>query len=321
MVKIAHASSDENGRISGGKAGDQTGRETRIQNWYANNWHYVIRFLKPEMREKFAKAMEDIANNPNVGYAQDDRNTLLKEAEKVGWDISKIKTPCEADCSSAVTVACICAGVPKNALYVGGNCASTRTLRARLNNTGLVEVTNDAKFVGSDKYALRGDIYLKENVHVVAVISNGELAQPKEEKPAQPQTTTTTFALGQKVKLKAGATYYDGKTIPSWVFKKELYVRSIGGDRIVISTLATGAVTGAVKASSIEAIGAVPTSNKYMVKVTTTALNIRSGPGTNYRITGCIRDKGCYTIVEESGTWGKLLSGAGWISLKYTKRV
>ncbi len=64
---------------------------------------------------------------------------------------------------------------------------------------------------------------------------------------------------------------------------------------------------------------AAPT--KYLVKVTADALNIRSGPGTAYGVVGCIRDKGTYTIVQETGNWGKLLSGAGWISLKYTKRV
>ena len=47
----------------------------------------------------------------------------------------------------------------------------------------------------------------------------------------------------------------------------------------------------------------------------------RKGPGTNYAVTGVIRDKGTYTIVDQSGTWGKLKSGAGWISLNYCKRV
>ena len=60
----------------------------------------------------------------------------------------------------------------------------------------------------------------------------------------------------------------------------------------------------------------------YTVKVNTSALNIRKGAGTNYEITGCIRDNGIYTIIEESTgsgakKWGKLKSGAGWISLDY----
>lgn len=64
----------------------------------------------------------------------------------------------------------------------------------------------------------------------------------------------------------------------------------------------------------------------YKVKVTVTALNIRKGPGTNYDTNGVIRDKGVYTIVAESTgkgatKWGKLLSGAGWISLDYVNKL
>ena len=59
----------------------------------------------------------------------------------------------------------------------------------------------------------------------------------------------------------------------------------------------------------------------YLVKVTATALNIRSGAGTNYKVNGVIRDKGVYTIVETKKNWGRLKSGAGWICLDYTKKV
>ena len=61
----------------------------------------------------------------------------------------------------------------------------------------------------------------------------------------------------------------------------------------------------------------------YVVRVTASALNVRKGPGTNYAIVTVIRDKGAYTIVDESdsGFWGKLKSGAGWISLRHTKKV
>ena len=59
----------------------------------------------------------------------------------------------------------------------------------------------------------------------------------------------------------------------------------------------------------------------YRVKVTDSSLNIRSGPSTSYRINGVITDKGVYTIVEEKNGWGKLKSGAGWISLYYTREA
>lgn len=65
------------------------------------------------------------------------------------------------------------------------------------------------------------------------------------------------------------------------------------------------------------------TSSTIKVKVTVSALNIRSGAGTKYKKVGCIRDKGTYTITKTSGNWGYLKSGAGWINISssYVKRV
>lgn len=63
----------------------------------------------------------------------------------------------------------------------------------------------------------------------------------------------------------------------------------------------------------------------YQVKVITSALNIRKGPGTKYNIAGVIRDRGVYTIVEQTGNWGLLKSYKdsqdGWICLDYTKKI
>lgn len=67
------------------------------------------------------------------------------------------------------------------------------------------------------------------------------------------------------------------------------------------------------------------TVTPYLVRVKISNLNIRKGPGTNYGSTGFIKP-GVYTIVAEStGTgatkWGKLKSGAGWISLDYAAKT
>lgn len=65
-----------------------------------------------------------------------------------------------------------------------------------------------------------------------------------------------------------------------------------------------------------------------MVKVKAPELNIRSGPGTDYPVTGVIRDQGSYTVIQTSAgngadLWGKLKSGAGWIALggAFTSRL
>lgn len=64
-----------------------------------------------------------------------------------------------------------------------------------------------------------------------------------------------------------------------------------------------------------------PINSAYRVKVMPSALNIRSGPSTQYKINGCIRDCGVYTIIETKNGFGQLKSGQGWISLQYTVKV
>lgn len=59
------------------------------------------------------------------------------------------------------------------------------------------------------------------------------------------------FVIGEEVKLKTGATYFNGKTIPSWVFKKTLYVRDVKDSTVRISTQKTGAITGTVAAKNL----------------------------------------------------------------------
>lgn len=65
----------------------------------------------------------------------------------------------------------------------------------------------------------------------------------------------------------------------------------------------------------------------FTVKVSISDLNIRKGPGTDYAKTGKFTGKGVFTIVEvQSGQgstagWGRLKSGAGWISLDYAVKT
>ena len=97
-------------------------------------------------------------------------------------------------------------------------------------------------------------------------------------------------------------------------FRKAVQAAMKGGG--VITTPNTGnAATG----------GTGATVKPYLVRVTISDLYIRKGPGTNYGKNGFIKP-GVYTIVAESTgagatKWGKLKSGAGWISLDYAKAV
>ena len=64
----------------------------------------------------------------------------------------------------------------------------------------------------------------------------------------------------------------------------------------------------------------------FTVRVDYDDLRIRTGPGTNYGSNG-FTGKGVFTIVETKNGpgstkgWGKLKSGAGWISLDYAEKV
>lgn len=78
------------------------------------------------------------------------------------------------------------------------------------------------------------------------------------------------------------------------------------------------------KPTASEPTGNQPT-NGYKVRITADVLNVRKGPGVNYDIATRVKENEVYTIVGESKngstTWGKLKSGAGYISLGYTERV
>ena len=66
-------------------------------------------------------------------------------------------------------------------------------------------------------------------------------------------------------------------------------------------------------------------STDYLVRINTASLNVRKGPGVSYAVSTTVKRGEVFTIVEEamngSTKWGKLKSGAGWISLGYTERV
>lgn len=66
-----------------------------------------------------------------------------------------------------------------------------------------------------------------------------------------------------------------------------------------------------------------PTPNKfpYLVRITASSLNVRKGAGTNYGISTVVSKGQVYTIIDEKDGWGKLKSGAGWISLNYTTKL
>ena len=102
-IIIGSARSDERGKLSGGKAGDQKQTtqddykgEVSMQNFYLHKkgW-YILRWKDAAFAEECAKAMQRACNNPNIGYDQNQRNGILKAGTR-----TSIKTEC--DCSALV---------------------------------------------------------------------------------------------------------------------------------------------------------------------------------------------------------------------------
>lgn len=165
MIKIGHAVANENGKATGGKPGDQTGRELRIQDWYdrEKGWSSVIRPKSSDDAEKIAQACYDGVENQAIGYAQDHRTTLYDEAKKVDFDLKKVETPCECDCSSFVSVCVNAAGIKVSKDIWTGN--ELEALKA----TGRFKVYTAKSYTASPDKLKRGDILLGEG-HTAIVL-------------------------------------------------------------------------------------------------------------------------------------------------------
>ncbi len=164
----------------------------------------------------------------------------------------------------------------------------------------------------------------------------------KKEDTKETVNTKESIGNGDLVSILNNATYYSGKAVPSWVKAQNWYVKGDPkGERVVIDKNEKG-TNSICSPIHMKYLTVVKKSNEYtetnknteaaiskcpyLVKVTTDCLFIRKGAGTNTAKVGKIIDHGVYTIEEEekgcgASLWGKLKSGAGWISLDYVKKL
>lgn len=171
MVIIGSARIDENGNSHGGKAGDQTGNEVGIQEYYTHSkgW-YVIRANSDTVRERIAQNMEWACANDKIGYDQYQRDTLFSIVKPLGFDCSKVTTACETDCSALVRV-CVNYG------GIGVGDFNTASEVSTLVNTGAFKVVNVSLPYGLK----RGDILVtKTKGHTVVALTNGDGTTGKE---------------------------------------------------------------------------------------------------------------------------------------------
>lgn len=169
-VILGSARIDENGKASGGKAGDQTGKELSTQNWYnhSKGWR-VLRAKDEKVAEYMAQAMESACANSKIGYDQSQNQTLYKEAAKVGFNPAKVTVACETDCARLVRV-CIQYALEMCGINHTMQDFYTANMCDRILKTGYFDELKDSK----STYLKRGDILCtKTQGHTVIVLSNG----------------------------------------------------------------------------------------------------------------------------------------------------
>ena len=122
MAKLAHATKNEIGTISGGLLGDQNSLEVMIQDFFEYEWTRVFRPKNPTTADKLAKFAEQIADNDHVGYGQgSERYTMYLEAKKLNWDFTAIDKDCATDCSQMMATICIACGMNVSPYMYTGN--------------------------------------------------------------------------------------------------------------------------------------------------------------------------------------------------------
>lgn len=101
MHYISNCGHDENGRYSGGQAGDQTGTEWEIREWYSRPWDVILEPPYKVAADTIAEMAIESAHNEYIGYDQGERTSFDAQLQKVTWP-KEIRTKCEADCSAGV---------------------------------------------------------------------------------------------------------------------------------------------------------------------------------------------------------------------------
>lgn len=158
---VAEALMDERYGISGGKLGDQTGNEVKVNRFWRMQGARYYRYCGPDrfaVRNRIAVAAVKLAENDNVGYDQGNRASSYQLAKAAGWKAAKMGElgKCETDCSELVAIAVNC-GLQKAVMQASN---WTGNEAALLKAAGFKEV----KSIGSDGSGLcLGDICLAHN--------------------------------------------------------------------------------------------------------------------------------------------------------------
>ena len=276
-VMIGSARIDERGKISGGRDGDNNGREVSTQSYYAKPASAPWRVLRPKDAAKAARiaaCMRMACANDHIGYNQSRRLTLYNLAKPRGFDVSRVTQNCSTDCSALVRVCCAYAGIAV------GNFTTANEARMLLATGEFVEMT-DRKYRTGSAYLREGDVLVTPGKgHTAVVLSSGNASEPL---PNSSRRTAASGSGDQPVRSEAGST-----ALPK----------------------PCEASLGCVTAAPEPAVPDAGSDRRLALKPG--KWNLRAGPGTAYPSLGTVSD----AVTEvDAGGWVFVKAGdkIGWI--------
>lgn len=146
---------------------------------------------------------------------------------------------------------------------------------------------------------------------------------------ATPDVSAATFKVGDTIQFVGNKHYTNANAVTGHNCKpgpaKITRIYQLGKSKHPYSLVAVkgggSTVYGWVDECDVKKVAATNKFTPYIGRVTAESLNVRSGPSTNYKVTTTVKQHDVYTIVGENNGWGRLKSGAGWVSLKYIEKL
>ena len=175
MSKLIHARFTENGDSGwNGKAqaGDQTGNEVSVTEFYSAPWDFCLRYFNWDIAREFVIVAKKLAGCVKVGYDQSQRNTLYKELKAVNFDVNKFilsGAKCETDCSAFV-YACLCVLLPN--LRSDKNAPTTADMEEFYKNKGFTVLKEKDYLNGLRNQT--GDILVRSGHHTAIFLSDND---------------------------------------------------------------------------------------------------------------------------------------------------
>lgn len=272
--------------------------------------------------------MDAACKNPNIGYDQWQRDTLLNLVKEKGFDVRLADKPCETDCSALVRVCVAHAfGYDVAAKYMGDARWSTINMCNILLKSGLFAEMVETKYTDSPDYLSRGDILCtKTQGHTVVALQNG----PKFVETFDADKLVYTRLL--KNGVKGGDVAQLQLALNKLGIVPQLDADGEFGPKTRVNVVAFQQannleVDGIVGKNTIAAINKkldeINKPEPENVIVIGRNVCVRSGAGDNYKAVGTAKLGEIFDLVRENNGWNEIEfnGNKAYISAKYSVKI